>query len=216
MALLDSLKTALGMAVVNADEESLYEIVAREIAANNLRPGLWAMAIAQAGGDDTRARGRYIQLRVAALKKEIEAGLAERAEGARAIAGMLEQAQRALVDDALPAYDRRDYEKARLGFEAAASSGLSWGFAWLGILHQYGLGTKQDIGKAVELFKKGSERNDARAMLHLGLVSMNEFRNYDEAVRWIEAAIDAGQTGAESYLKEAKTFQKLARKAYGR
>ena len=40
-------------------EEQLYEVAAEEIAANNIRPGLWAKAIAEAAGDDAKAKARH-------------------------------------------------------------------------------------------------------------------------------------------------------------
>ena len=51
-------------------EEQLYEFAAEEIAANNIRPGLWAKAIAE--GDDAKAKARYIKLRVETMKAEAD------------------------------------------------------------------------------------------------------------------------------------------------
>ena len=53
-------------------EEQLYEFAAEEIAANNIRPGLWAKAIAESDGDDAKARARYIRLRVETMKAEAD------------------------------------------------------------------------------------------------------------------------------------------------
>ena len=53
-------------------EEHLYELAAEEIAANNIRPGLWAKAIAESDGDDAKAKARYIKLRVEAMKAEAD------------------------------------------------------------------------------------------------------------------------------------------------
>ena len=52
-------------------DENLYELAAEEMAANNIRPGLWAKAIAEAEGDDTKASARYIKLRVEMMKAEV-------------------------------------------------------------------------------------------------------------------------------------------------
>lgn len=53
-------------------EEQLYEFAAEEIAANNIRPGLWAKAIAESDGDDAKAKARYIKLRVETMKAEAD------------------------------------------------------------------------------------------------------------------------------------------------
>ena len=53
-------------------EEHLYELAAEEIAANNIRPGLWAQAIAESDGDDAKAKARYIKLRVETMKAEAD------------------------------------------------------------------------------------------------------------------------------------------------
>ena len=53
-------------------EEQLFEFAAEEIAANNIRPGLWAKAIAESDGDDAKAKARYIKLRVEAMKAEAD------------------------------------------------------------------------------------------------------------------------------------------------
>jgi hypothetical protein len=57
--------------------------VAQEIATNALRPGLWAKAFEQAGGQTGPAQAIYIRLRVTRLKEEVEQlqkGAAQRVE----------------------------------------------------------------------------------------------------------------------------------------
>ncbi len=51
-----------------AIEQRYYDAVAGEMARNELKPGLWARALAEAGADDGRARAQYIRLRVADLQ----------------------------------------------------------------------------------------------------------------------------------------------------
>jgi NAD(P)-dependent dehydrogenase (short-subunit alcohol dehydrogenase family) len=65
-------------------EEQLYELAAEEIAANNIRPGLWAKAIAEADGDDAKAKARYIILRVETMKAEVELSQFAREEAKKA------------------------------------------------------------------------------------------------------------------------------------
>ena len=70
MGLFSSAKAKL--AAQKLAEEHLYELAAEEIAANNIRPGLWAKAIAEADGDDAKAKARYIKLRVETMKAEAD------------------------------------------------------------------------------------------------------------------------------------------------
>ena len=70
MGLFTSAKAKL--AAQKLAEEQLYEFAAEEIAANNIRPGLWAKAIAESDGDDAKAKARYIKLRVETMKAEAD------------------------------------------------------------------------------------------------------------------------------------------------
>lgn len=51
-----------------AAEEAYYDQVAQELESGQVRAGLWAKAFADASGDTSRARARYIKLRAASLK----------------------------------------------------------------------------------------------------------------------------------------------------
>lgn len=66
-------KSAIEKHVDSVIEEHIFEQVAREIHANEIRPGLWAKAFAACNGDQERTRAKYISLRAAGLVKEIEA-----------------------------------------------------------------------------------------------------------------------------------------------
>lgn len=70
MSIFTSAKAKL--AAQKLAEEQLYEFAAEEIAANNIRPGLWAKAIAESDGDDAKAKARYIKLRVETMKAETD------------------------------------------------------------------------------------------------------------------------------------------------
>ena len=70
MSIFTSAKAKL--AAQKLAEEHLYELAAEEIAANNIRPGLWAKAIAESDGDDAKAKARYIKLRVETMKAEAD------------------------------------------------------------------------------------------------------------------------------------------------
>ena len=81
MGIFSSAKVKL--AAQKLAEEGLYELAAAEIAADKFRPGLWAKAIAEADGDDAKARARYIKLRVETLKAEAELNSFAEEEAAR-------------------------------------------------------------------------------------------------------------------------------------
>ena len=82
MSIFTSAKAKL--AAQKIAEEQLYEAAAEEIAANNIRPGLWAKAIAESDGDDAKAKARYIKLRVETMKAEADLGQFAREEAKKA------------------------------------------------------------------------------------------------------------------------------------
>ena len=49
------------------NDDAFYDEVAKEIETNNLVPGVWTRAFAEADGDENRAKAIYIKLRVAKL-----------------------------------------------------------------------------------------------------------------------------------------------------
>jgi hypothetical protein len=53
-------------------EESLYQQVANELAEGMRRDGLWAKALANAEGDEKKAKGLYLKYRVQSLLDEAE------------------------------------------------------------------------------------------------------------------------------------------------
>jgi hypothetical protein len=53
-------------------DQDYFDIVAHELQNQQVKPGLWARAIAESGQDDGRARAAYIKLRVQEIKEEDE------------------------------------------------------------------------------------------------------------------------------------------------
>lgn len=60
-------------ALANVHEEALYAQAAIEVADGDIRPGLWAKALATTGGGEQRAKARYIGLRVEQLQLQLSA-----------------------------------------------------------------------------------------------------------------------------------------------
>lgn len=52
-------------------EELLHEVVDEEMQAGEIRRGLWTKALAESDGDEIRAKGKYISLRVQSLTDEM-------------------------------------------------------------------------------------------------------------------------------------------------
>lgn len=53
-------------------DQRYFDEVATELSNKQLKPGLWARAFAESGGDDAKARASYIRLRALDLKEEAE------------------------------------------------------------------------------------------------------------------------------------------------
>jgi hypothetical protein len=68
MGLFDEIKAA--GASYRLTEEVLFAEVLREVESGIRRDGLWAKALADADGDEVKAKGRYLKLRVQSLKDE--------------------------------------------------------------------------------------------------------------------------------------------------
>ena len=53
-----------------AREEAFYELALQEVISGNIRPGLWAKAMATSNGSDEAVRGQYLKLRVLSMLDE--------------------------------------------------------------------------------------------------------------------------------------------------
>ena len=80
MGMFDRFRTQ--SAVSRLAEEALYAEAMREIESGIRRDGIWAMALAEANMDQSKAAARYIKLRVQSLKDEID--LTQKVDDARA------------------------------------------------------------------------------------------------------------------------------------
>lgn len=68
MSLLSKVRTSV--ALDRKAEEALYEMALDEFEAGDIRRGLWAQALAEAQGDEARAKGCYLKLRVRAMQDD--------------------------------------------------------------------------------------------------------------------------------------------------
>lgn len=53
-------------------DEKIFEIVAEEVSRGQIRPGLWAKAFAQAGGDEQKANAFYTELRAQQVRLGVD------------------------------------------------------------------------------------------------------------------------------------------------
>lgn len=68
MGLLTKARTTI--ALNRKAEEALYEMALDEYEAGDIRRGLWAQALAEASGEESRAKGLYLKLRVRAMQDD--------------------------------------------------------------------------------------------------------------------------------------------------
>ena len=67
--------TAADRLVSKESELALYEFAARRVKSGEQDLGIWAKAIANAGGSQEKAKGEYLKLMVEKLRAEIDAGV---------------------------------------------------------------------------------------------------------------------------------------------
>jgi hypothetical protein len=77
--IINSLKRC-PQAITDADE-SIYALVASEVAMKRMRPGVYAKAFADACGDQNKATALYITYRAAQVRQDISAAIQESMRG---------------------------------------------------------------------------------------------------------------------------------------
>jgi len=63
-----------------------------------------------------------------------------------------------------------DYKEALKWFAKSAGAHNFRGQYYMGVMHEYGLGTELDYAKAIEWYSRAAEQNDAQALYNLGLM----------------------------------------------
>lgn len=229
MNLIDSIQLILSRS--NLADEVYYEAVAYELANEIIRPGLWAMALADTRYDERQAKARYLRLRVETLKIEVAVRLRKDEEERRlehlrrleseqlhqlqiaARRGSLIEEQKAFESETLLAYQRADYNKAFTGFTTLALQGNAWAENYLGYMYEFGQGTSRDVNLAIDWYKNAAEKDNPDAQYHLGRVCLSTPpQDYDSAVVWLSMAEKKGRAGARDMLKQALLCQKAKKK----
>ena len=83
-------KDSTQAAIDRITEEQIYEQIALELQANDIRSGLWTKAFAQAGGDEKKAKSLYISYRYQSLLDELAITRAANASEAKSKADRAE------------------------------------------------------------------------------------------------------------------------------
>ena len=58
--------------MIDKISQEIYDQVAEELLSNNIKPGLWARALADSDGDEAKAKSSYIKYRAREINSEIE------------------------------------------------------------------------------------------------------------------------------------------------
>ena len=99
---------------------------------------------------------------------------------------------------------RKDYEKARLYFDAGALNGDAFCINQLGVLYGKGLGVKKDYNYAFDCYSRAAELGD-----NLGYANMAYYyekglgvkKNISKAKKYYKIAADAGEEVAIEAMK---------------
>lgn len=92
-----------------------------------------------------------------------------------------------------------DYKKAVENFICAAEEGKAEAMHLLALCYNEGSGIEQDTIKAIEWFTKAYKNGNEESASELAVIFITQER-YDEAVFWLEKAVDMGDTEAMRVL----------------
>ena len=132
------------------------------------------------------------------------------------------------IDDALAAYERKDYAEVLKIVEPPAIKGEAWAQSWLADAYRNGRGVVQDYAEAVKWYRLAAEQGDASAQSNLGTMYANGqgvVQNYVKAHSWYNlSAVSGNAMAIENRDSVAKQMtpqqigdaQKLARDCQAR
>ena len=106
-------------------------------------------------------------------------------------------------DEAVVAYERRDYATAIRGFLVHAEQGIAEAQYALGVMYAFGEGVLKDDAEAVKWFRLAAEQGVASAQYTLGVMYAKGevvLKDDAEAVRWYRLAAEQGQAEAQYAL----------------
>lgn len=110
------------------------------------------------------------------------------------------------LEDAVAAFNRRDYDTAAAAFMPLAKSGASVAQYGLGLLNFYGRGVPQDYAEAMRWSREAADQGNANAQAIVGLLYANGRgvpKDYAEAMLWYRKAADQGDANAQGNIGES-------------
>ena len=108
------------------------------------------------------------------------------------------------TDEGAKAYIKGDYANAEKMLRPLADQGNPKAMYYVGFMYAQGNGVGQDMGKAIDWWKKAADKNFAPAEVNLGMTYESGQggidKNPQEAAKWYRKAADQGDTQAETSL----------------
>ena len=205
-------------------DESYYALVSEEIASGQIRPGLWAIALADCGYDETKAKAIYLKLRVKTLKEELKqaenSAFAELSQANKQ--GDVNRARElalplANIGNAYGIYCHGCYslDDAKSSQDAEQAIGLLNSVAKeypdahfrIGRAFCYGTNYCQVNGDiAFQQFVAGAKVRNVGCQYELGLMYVRS-KAWGDARKWLEAAKFQGHLDAAHELSKFKWYQ---------
>jgi uncharacterized protein len=106
-------------------------------------------------------------------------------------------------EDALGAYQRRDYATSLRLFQSLADKGSARAMFYLGLMHDRGQGVSQNSNQAAVWFRRAAERGDVVSASSLASYYFSGDgvpQSYSEAIKWFSIAAKGGDAAAQSSL----------------
>jgi len=100
------------------------------------------------------------------------------------------------MEDALEAYQKRDYQTAYEIYSLHALRGNSKAQKQLGMMHYWGQGVTRSAKEGASWMRLAAEQGDLNAAHILGVIYSDEkgdSLNYEEAVKWWKVAVEQGK-----------------------
>ena len=123
------------------------------------------------------------------------------------------------LDDAIAAYNRKDYAIALTQFQALAAQGDSTAQYDLGQMYVNGVGVKEDDAAAVAWFRKAAEKGLAAAQAQLGVMcylGQGTAQDDAEAAGWFEKAAAQGYVDPRADMVQRGKWFVLTQKTDGK
>ena len=98
-------------------------------------------------------------------------------------------------DDALVAYERKDYTAVLKIVEPQAIKGEAWAQHWLADVYKYGEGVVQDYAEAVKWYRLAAQQGNASAQNNLGVMydkGQGVVQDYVKAHSWFNLSAVSG------------------------